>query len=328
MAQVSPFTGRAVVPPDSLGRYRLLIGGHFHGESTNVSGFPASTVLANLDALNATRANVFLSTGDLFMQPDRDSARYASRFFSKLDLPLFNAPGNHDLEGHAFRTPMPQRIDLGADRILLLDTERDDSDIQGDQLAALETLAQEALAGQVRHVFIVSHRPVWAEGNARYQALFSGNTSSLAGANYDREVLPILRRIASKAEVYWISGSMAGRAPASLFFQPHEANITYIQCAVRDQLRDAVLIADVGPAGIEWALRSLTGEPVRAVGTYDAAWWEKNQSKVEEFHWRRIPYLVRKEVTSATFWYGFAAAALVFFGWRRLRSARGAGRAK
>lgn len=328
MAQVSPFTGRAVVPPDSMGRYRLLIGGHFHGESTNGSGFPASTVLANLDALNATQANVFLSTGDLFMQPDRDSARYMSRFFSRLELPLFNAPGNHDLEGRAFRTPMPQRIDMGADRILLLDTERDDSDIRGDQLAALNTIAQEASAGKVGHVFIVSHRPVWAEGHARYQALFSGNTRSLAGANYDREVLPVLRRIASKAEVYWISGSMAGRAPASLFFQPHEANITYIQCAVRDQLRDAVLIADVGPAGIEWTLRSLTGEPVQPVATYDAAWWEKNQRKVEEFHWRRIPYLLRKELTSATFWYGFAAAALLLFGWRRLRSARGAGRAK
>lgn len=321
-AQVSPFTGHAVVPPDSLGRYRLLIGGHFHGESSNVSGYPASTVLANIELINATGANVFLSTGDLFMRPDHDSARYVSSFFSKLKLPLFNAPGNHDLEGRAFRVPMPQRMDLGADRILLLDTERDDSDIRGDQFAALEALAREAASGKIRRVFIVSHRPVWAEGNARYQALFSGNTRSLLGANYEKEVLPVVRRIASRAQVLWISGSMAGRAPASLFFQPHEANITYIQCAVRDQLRDAVLVADVSPSEVKWTLLSLTGEPVLPVETYDAGWWVASQGKDQGFNWRRMPYLVRKELTSATFWYGFGSALVVVLAGIRLRRAR------
>jgi hypothetical protein len=291
----------------------LLISGHLHGSSSSASGFPAATVLANLDAINATRANVFLSTGDLFLLPDRDSARYATSFFSRLALPLFNAPGNHDLEGRAFRAPMPQRIDLGNDRILLFDTERDNSDIKGDQLDLLRTVVDEAAAGRVKRLFIVSHRPVWAEDEVRYAALFSGNTRSLTGCNYTGTVLPLLRQAAAQAEVFWISGSMAGRAPASVFFQPHEKNITYIQCAVRDQLRDALLLADVGPDGVQWSLRSLTGEPVEPVSTYDAAWWEARQGKREAFNWRRIPYLVRKNVTSSVFWYG-AATMLVLLG--------------
>lgn len=309
-AQVSPYTGKAVVPPDSMGSYRLLIGGHFHGASTNVSGFPAATLLANLDAVNATRANVFLSTGDLFLRPDRDSLRFAASLFSELGLPLFNAPGNHDLEGHAFRVPMPQRIDMGSDRILLFDTERDNSDIKGDQLELLRSVVEGAENHTMRRLFIVSHRPVWSEDDTRYSALFAGNTRSITGANYTKEVLPLLRKAAVNTEVYWISGSMAGRAPASLFFQPHEKNITYIQCAIRDQLRDALLIADVAPGGLTWQLMSLTGEPVEPVATYDAAWWESKQGKREEFNWRRIPYLVKKNVTSTPFWYG-AGAALV-----------------
>lgn len=312
-AQQSPYTGHPVPGPDSTGRYRLLISGHLHGASSSASGFPAATVLANLDAINATRANVFLSTGDLFLLPDRDSARYATSFFSRLALPLFNAPGNHDLEGRAFRAPMPQRIDLGNDRILLFDTERDNSDIKGDQLDLLRTVVDEAAAGRVKRLFIVSHRPVWAEDEVRYAALFSGNTRSLTGCNYTGTVLPLLRQAAAQAEVFWISGSMAGRAPASVFFQPHEKNITYIQCAVRDQLRDALLLADVGPDSVQWSLRSLTGEPVEPVSTYDAAWWEARQGKREAFNWRRIPYLVRKNVTSSVFWYG-AATMLVLLG--------------
>ncbi|HNR54544.1 MAG TPA: metallophosphoesterase [Flavobacteriales bacterium] len=322
-AQRSPYNGRTVEGPDSTGHYRLLIGGHFHGASTNASGFPAATVLANLQAINATGADLLLSTGDLFIRPDRDSARYATAFFDRLEVPLFNAPGNHDREGHAYQVPMPQRIGMGRDRILLFDTERDDSDIKGDQLDALKAVEKEASEGSVDRLFIISHRPVWSEGNDRYAKLFAGNTRSLTGCNYESEVLPILRRMAGRVQVYWISGSMAGRAPASLFFQPHEPNITYIQCAVRDQLRDAMLIADVDPKAIRWRLWSLTGEPVEEVRMYDADWWEARQGQGEDFHWRRIPYLLKKNLTSPVFWYGVITALLLLLtGWLFWRRAR------
>ncbi|MBL0043492.1 MAG: metallophosphoesterase [Flavobacteriales bacterium] len=98
LAQRSPFNGLEVLPADSTGHYRILIGGHFHGESTNRSGYPAATLLANLDTINKLGANLFLSTGDLFMDPVKDMPRYQRALFSKLKMPLFNAPGNHDLE--------------------------------------------------------------------------------------------------------------------------------------------------------------------------------------------------------------------------------------
>jgi len=312
-AQVSPYTAKSLVPPDSLGNYRLLIGGHFHGASTSRSGYPASTVLAGLDAINATRANVFLSTGDLFMDPDRDSARYRHAFFSKLDLALFNAPGNHDLEGEAFdpSSNTPLLLTMGRDRILLLDTERDDSRVLSDQLGLIAELAKSSGSGAIDRVFIISHRPIWSEEDARYSALFAGNTRALAGSNYVSDVLPLLRRIAKQSQVFWISGSMAGRAPASIFFQPEETNITYIQCAVRDELRDALLVADVSSGAVEWSSISLTRMPLDPVDTYNAAWWEARMGVTEEFHWRRIPYLIRMNVTHPAFWYGVGSTALM-----------------
>jgi len=344
IAQVSPYTGVPVVPPDSTGNYRLLIGGHFHGSSTNSSGFPAATLLANIETLNATGANVFLSTGDLFLRPDRDSVRFTTALFDKLELPLFNAPGNHDLEGSAYHsaTRMPVMIPMGEDRILLLDTERDNSDVNGDQLQQIKDAEQAATEGLLEHLFIISHRPVWSEGEPKYGDLFSGNTRSLTGSNFTKEVLPILRRIAKYAEVFWISGSMAGRAPASIFFQQHEPNITFIQSAIRDELRDAVLIVDVritplspaalrdgegqGPAsrrdrvrekGVSWTGLSLTGQPLEPVQIYDAAWWKAHQGTPEPFHWRRIPYLIKTAVTNLNYWYGFGTAVvlLLLVGW-------------
>ncbi len=312
-SQSSPFNGRPLLVPDSAGSYRLLIGGHFHGASTNASGYPAATLLANLAAFNATKANALLSTGDLFLNPDRDSARYAGSFFDVLDLPLFNAPGNHDLEGRAYNQAarMPQVLHMGKDRILLLDTERDDSRIEGDQLDALRMLADSMPRAGRSRLFIVSHRPVWSEEDARFGPLFAGNTRSLTGSNFKADVLPLLERIAKHAEVFWISGSMAGRAPASIFFQPVGQNITYMQCAIRDELRDAVMIADVSETGLTWSAMSLTGQVMEPVAAYNADWWDAHRTLEPAFNWRLLPYLIRKNIGYPSFWYGAAAASVL-----------------
>jgi hypothetical protein len=306
LAQPSPYNGLPLVPPDSAGHYRLIISGHFHGASSNASGYPAATLLAQLDRINGLRANALLSTGDLFLNPDRDSARFAASLFQRLEVPLYNAPGNHDREGSAFGdVPFPFVLQMGRDRIILLDTERDNSDILGDQLKALEVAAEDAEAGELGRVFIITHRPVWAEADPIYGPLFKGNTRSLTGCNYQRDVWPLVQRMAAGSFVVWASGSMAGGAPASVFFQPHAKNVTYIQSAIRDELRDALLVADVGPTSITWSLVSLTGQRTAPVERHSAAWWKEQRSKGGKgFNWRLLPYLVTSVVTHRAFAWG------------------------
>lgn len=321
VAQRSPFNGSPVPPADGTGHYRILIGGHFHGESTNRSGYPASTLLANIDAINGLGAHLFLSTGDLYMDARADSARYAAALFSRLKVPFFNAPGNHDrLRGDE---PVVTEFDLplGGDstevrynRVLLLDTEFADGAIRGDQLGRLQQLRH---ASGMRRLFIVSHRPVWAEEDPLYSALFKENTRSLTGSGFQREVYPVLQAIAAHAEVYWISGSLGGGAPSSIFFQRHAPNITYIQCAIRDLPRDALLIADVDPDSVRWSAFSLTGQQLAAPGTYDAKWWRERVGEEEPFNWRLLPYMLMKTVTRSEFWYGAAFALLLVFVLRR-----------
>jgi hypothetical protein len=122
-----------------------------------------------------------------------------------------------------------------------------------------------------------------------------------------------------RSEVFWISGSMAGRAPASIFFQPHEKNITYIQTAIRDELRDALLIADVDTHGVRWSTISLSGEPVAAVGSHDVAWWQERQGVEAPFRWRLLPYLIKKNLSYPAFWYGFMIALVLGFAMRAIR---------
>ncbi len=310
LAQHSPFTSVAVRPPDSTGHYRLVISGHFHGSSVSRSGYPAATLLAGLDTINALRPNVLLSTGDLFLDAEADIPRYRHALFSKLNVPLFNAPGNHDA-GRAYNEAFGSAlhvIRMDADRILILDTERDNGSIKGDQLDTLRALVQ----GLKGRLFIVSHRPIWAEDDSIYSGLFAGNTRSLVPGNYRSEIWPLLQGIRAPGQVYWVSGSMAGRAPTSIFFQQHTPQVTFIQSAIRDELRDALLVADVGATVVEWSTISLTHGAVERPEVYDAAWWRERIARPEPFNWRLLPYIVWVTITRAEFLYGLLSGMLLF----------------
>lgn len=342
-AQRSPFNNLEVLPADSTGHYRILIGGHFHGESTNRSGYPAATLLANIDTINNLGANIFLSTGDLFMDAQKDSARYARAFFSKLKVPFFNAPGNHDeisstSSDQVYVLPSWQQrvyapvdpgpsvsslMDVPGPHVVLFDTERSEGSIDEDRLGILERIKGEVgrSFGETKArpvVFIVSHRPIWSEDDPQYTELFKDNTRSVIGTNFDEDVYPILEKIAEHAQVYWISGSLGGGAPSSIFFQNHAPNITFIQCAVRDELRDALLIAYVYPDTVKWSSLSLTGQKLLAPEAYDAAWWRAHIGQKEGFNWRLLPYLIKTTVLRAEFWWGALVALLLVWFVRRL----------
>ena len=340
-AQRSPFNGLEVLPADSTGHYRILIGGHFHGESTNRSGYPAATLLATLDTINSLGANLFLSTGDLFMDLVNDMPRYERSLFSKLKMPLFNAPGNHDLsEGSPSRMStgvMCRRTcthkdpvhpiggclvgtgdDEFGDGAYFFNTEENEGSLTAEDLEILEMIVQKVVISGQKDVMFLSHRPIWAEDDPQYSPLFKDNTRSLTGTNFQKDVYPLLEKIAEHAHVYWISGSLGGSAPSSIFFQEHAKNITYIQCAIRDEPRDALLIADVYPDTVKWSSFSLTGQKLLAPEAYNAAWWQEHVGKSEDFNWRLLPYLVKTTVLRKEFWWGMLGGVLVLMLIRRL----------
>ncbi|MEO8066896.1 MAG: metallophosphoesterase [Flavobacteriales bacterium] len=303
---VSPITKEALLVPDSLPTYKFLVSGHWYGAGTSRSGFPASTVLGNIERFNATGASFFLLTGDIFQNTKSDQARYAPSLYERLRIPLFNAVGNHDLDGGFYpglfgSTHM--QWDVRTDRFIILDTERDDSNISGDQLQMLETAAGDVEAGKVKRVFITSHRPIWSESGT-YSSLFPGNTKSLTGSNYGADVLPLLQRMLKHAEVYWIAGSMGGAAPASILYETPEPGLHYVMSAVRDEARDAVLLAEVSADSVHWEAISLTGKWIGPIEQYNAQWWRGHLAHPEGFEWKLLPYYFTSTITHRAFWIG------------------------
>jgi len=313
---ISPFNRMEL--KDTSAAYSFIVSGHFHGASGNLSTFPAATVLANTDTLNSLRPAFLLTLGDLFLDLDNTYIEHYRRsLFSKLKMPLFNAVGNHDLSnGDMYEKTFGATwyfFTAGSELFIVLNTEKDDGSIEGEQLEMLQNALQNAQEQDIKNVFIFSHRPVWAENDPVFAGLFAGNTRTAVGSNnYENELKPLLTAIAKVKPVYWMSGSMAN-APASFFYHKDEnTKITFMQTAVRDLPRDAVLLVTADKGVISFKGISLTGQSLEPVEHYGIDYWKRSVPEEEKFNYRLLPLLVSKAVTHLYFWSGFVIALLLF----------------
>ncbi len=311
--QTSPFNKMVLLPSDT--DYRFIVSGHFHGSSSSISTFPASTLLAGIDILNAQKASFLMSLGDLFLDVNDSYIRnYESSLFGKLKMPLFNAVGNHDLSnGNIYEKKYGESFyffEYNTELFIVLNTEQNDGSIKGEQLEMFKTALAKSASQKIKHIFIFSHRPVWSEENPKYADLFEGNTRSKFGApNYKTEIEPLLKE--TKKEVYWISGSMAS-GPSSFFYDKDESTgIIFIQTAIRDTSRDAVLIVKSEKGKIAFTGLSLTGESLQPIEKYNVDFWSKNKGPEKSFNYRLLPYLTWLTITHHYFWIGFAIGILL-----------------
>lgn len=299
---------------DSTGNYSFIISGHFYGDGTNKSGYPANTLLANLDWINESDACMLICLGDLFMDITNDIPKYKTSLFDKLEIPLFNAVGNHDLTGSVYQENYGAtffKFQIGKDIHVILDTELDNGDLKSDQLKMLSEVARQCKSEKINNVFFYAHRTIWKDSYTELEGLFQDNTQSITSVNYKAEVLPIVSRIAAKTNVFWFAGSL-GNAPSSFFYFKDEQNkITYIATAIRALLRDAVLIADIKNGQVSFTTHSFTNQTLEPLEHYDVAFWKKT-SAAEPFNYKLIPLYIKNIIFSRAFWYGIGFALVVF----------------
>lgn len=319
---VSSFNNLPISINDSE-KYSFLVGGHFHGSSTNISGFPAATLLASIETLNSDSSSFLVSTGDLFMDVRNNIPNYQRSFFSKLKIPLFNAVGNHDVSGSVYTTNFGKtwfQFVIGSELYIILDAEINDGSIKGEQLAFLkDALETNCIEGsEVKNIFIFSHRPIWTEGNEKLSTIFLDNTQADFGTNFKFEILPLIKKYNKKTSLYWFSGSVGGNAPASFFYFKDENKITYIQTAIRDLPRDGILKVKVDNSKISFETISFSGNKVPELESCGLAMWTGAPKEVS-FNYRLIPLYLKQILFHRYFWYGLLGGVLFIFLFSRIR---------
>ncbi len=306
-------------PKDTDNVYSFLVSGHMHGDGSSNAGFPAATLLANLDSINNSNFNFFVSLGDLFKDLENDLPNYKKYFFNKLNIPLFNVVGNHDVSNGLYENLYGKTYYSFAKQselFIFLDAEESNSSIKGGQLVFLTALLDSAtFNNKIKNIFIFSHRPIWAEEDALLKNVFKFNTRSGSGNNYQKEILPLLNKIPKTKSIFWCSGSM-DTSPASFFYyKVPNTNLVLMQTAIRNQKKDATLVITVNSGNIEMSPFSFTGDTLNKISSYDLSYYEGSGAihVQEAFNVRLIPLYIKQMISSQYFWYGIIVSASVIF---------------
>lgn len=303
----SPFNKKAVTAPDSGWSYSFLAGGHLYGAHENErSLFPAASLLGNLTRLNANPTKFFIATGDV-MRSSKDPATIeATRAaFSGFSEPVFNAPGNHDLDDRDayekafgivssnsfFRFPGSANqigFFMRDDYYLIMDSEYL-VEGQASQIFAFLDRELDRLKKRpkkVRHVFVFSHRLLWALCSDEFDGADDLANEPLKGKVDVDSTCAIVDRVLElphEGETYWISGDVGTHWSVPLLYEEDKAKkLTGIASGIGDTPEDALLKVTVSPVGkVSFGTFALTNASWNPVESYTLAYWEKNKSSRE-----------------------------------------------
>ncbi len=294
---VSPFNGRALELSGDAAEYSFLVGGHLYGDAGNArSPWPAASLLAGLDSIHASGASFFVSLGDNVRRADEAQFRgFQQAFAERLGMPLFTAPGNHDLADR----PLYERLygptwgsfRRGRELYLLLDTELDSGRIDGGQREwFLGRLAEAAENPGLDRVFVFSHKLIWAD-RPGWESL-AGHINSRRGydtsGHFARHIESAVAQLATRKSVYWLSGDIGVSWSLPLFYERDtDTGVVYAAVGLGDTENDCLLQVSVSVAnGARFSAlhlgdpglgnRSLAGETARPVEEYGLGHWREH----------------------------------------------------
>jgi len=285
----SRFNGRVLRVDPAFGAYTYLVGGHLYGAPRNQESiFPSASLLGNLRLINESGAAFFMSLGDCVRYPGpKNFAALRSGFAERIEMPLFNVVGNHDVahrDNYVREFPGPTRGKMrhGAVLHVALDTELDPGRISGNQLADLvATLAEARRTQDLGAVAIYGHKLVWLDG--RTDLAFVRQRVNNGGGYQDqgefaRNVLPLLRELARTKQVVFFSGDIGIDVSFQLFYHREpDRDLTWIATGFGDTADDVLLQVHASAEGrLTFDVLRMDGKPSEPIETFGLDFWKEH----------------------------------------------------
>jgi len=318
----SPFNGLLLDLDGREAEYSFWLGGHLYGEYSH-SIYPAASLLANIDRINAGGARFFVSLGDIFRKCDTlQIANFLNAFASKLQMPIFNAAGNTDLNNRELYEATFGRTFYGFEYneglFVFLDAELNDGNISGEQRQFFsQTIQNAADDAGIKYIFIFTHRCVWLRKNRDYQEVFKLAGFSSKENNFLAEIEPLLIQVSKTRPVFWVSGENGAGGSLPLFYEKDpEHNITYIVVGIGNSDKDMLLRCSIDQyRKISFTPVSLAGQEVLPAAAYGVEYWYAHYQSDGHFltrYWGKA----RRMFLHVYFWLGafagIAAGGLIF----------------
>ncbi|MBT3323023.1 MAG: metallophosphoesterase [Anaerolineae bacterium] len=271
---------------DNTEAIRLIITGHPYGSPSNQGSItPSSTLVDAVDEINQREPDLFFTLGDLAYAPSEESFdELDERFLSKVDAPIFNAPGNHDFyNGREFYEEKFGQsfyyFKYGQIQVIILDTEVGHCAILGRQREMLEQAITSALDdNKISSVFIFFHKTLFLEKKPELISQVNGPCEY--GRNYSELESDLFISAAQEKPLYLIAGDVgaSGGNLSPFYYKYPDINLYTLAVGLGDSPNDVLLQVDILPSSdIELELIAIGGNEFSRIETYTPAYWTPSE---------------------------------------------------
>jgi len=264
--------------------FRFLVSGHLYG--SRKGPHPARSFRSAIPRLNALDAAFLVNCGDMMWELNDQSRVESLAVFKQLRMPLYNAPGNHELSNRARYVevfgPTHGVFRHGTSLFVILDTEDDPWNLTGPQLSFLKLVARWAESrSDLDNVFLFAHKVLFAD-DPEYEKTIGRKLNAhdrfMGRMNFVEDIEPVLDRLATKHRVFWFSGDVGTKAHSdTLFFDKNRrSGVTYVATGIGDLPRDLIVEVNVDAEGaVEMRPIPLAeGGAVKAMSAYGNEAWK------------------------------------------------------
>lgn len=228
--------------------YSFFVAGHVSGIPGNQKLGLYSEFLKAFPSIKANQQIQFgVLTGDVVVDPSQASWDAVDKDLSQLAIPIYIAPGNHDVRNRALYN---DRHGLGfrsfihsGDLFIILDPNLDHWNIRGEQLSFLEQVLADA-EGKVDHVFVFFHQLLWWEpDNIFADVPFNSDENRADTLNFWPEIVPLFLDLPS--QVYMFAGDVGAFSDDEGCMYYEDQNLTFIASGMGNESTDNFIVADV-----------------------------------------------------------------------------------
>ncbi len=265
-------------------KFRFLVIGHGYGSTSLDDHLPDQALLAKIPELETMNLSMLVSLGDIVHQSiaqDFDNLDYS--LLSQLSFPVFNVPGNHDVEDRAeyesrygktfysFRT--------GSAQMVFLDTERESCAIDEEQRVMLVKVISAAEKNKnIQNIFIFMHKTLFFK-NDQLAELNVGRGLPNVMECYGSENFPgIMEKYilpaAQTKPIYLFAGDVGAWGNLTPYYEKRaDASLTMVMTGLGDTANDSGILVTVDGESVQMEVYSLTGQDMLPLESYSPEYW-------------------------------------------------------
>jgi hypothetical protein len=263
---------------------KFLVAGHVYGRPGDEEYHPATTLINNIALLRNLDPDFIVLLGDTVWKPQVENFEILdSLVLDPLQVPVFNAVGNHDVTKREIYQARYGSTVFGfvfKDQLFIfLDTTLQYYDLNPDQLDFVrENIELSIQTAEISTIHIFMHHLLFLDRQEVFskQILKPNEGDGISEAFHDF-VRSTLYPISETTPILIYAGDVGAFKPGNLsplYKRDSDYNITYLATGLGNHQNDSILIIEEDPdQNLSITPFSLTGKGLKPIESYDFEYW-------------------------------------------------------